>query len=75
MEQFDYVSSRNTSEDRARHDALTELYEADREAAYKAVALALTTYRWWGWTNISNTFRTWLTVVKLRLGFKMWPGA
>lgn len=51
------------------------LYEADRELAYAAVARALTAYRWWGWTNISNTFRTWLTVVKLRLGFKMWPGA
>lgn len=63
-----------TEEERIYAESI-RLYEADREAAYKAVALALTTYRWWGWTNISNTFRTWLTVVKLRLGFKMWPGA
>ena len=56
-------------------EAARELYLADREAAYKAVALALSNYHWWGWRNLSNTIRTWLTVVKLRLGFKMWPGA
>ncbi len=36
---------------RAAHEA------REREEAYAAVAKALQSYRWWGWTNIVNAVR------------------
>ncbi len=41
----------------AREAAMAEL---ERQAAYKAVAAALASYRAWGWTNIVNTVRLWI---------------
>lgn len=47
--------------------------DAERQEAYAAVSKALASYRWWGWTSITNAIRMWVTGVKFRLGMKLWP--
>lgn len=59
-------------EDEAEHDALKQA-EWERQEAYKAVAKALSSYRWWGWRSISNSVRMFITSIKLRLGMRLWP--
>ncbi len=48
-------------EEKAIHTELLAARAAEeakeRARAYAAVSAALASYRWWGWTNIVNTFR------------------
>lgn len=59
--------------DMEREARLTDLADAEREAAYAACSKAITSFRWWGITNIVLHVRMWITAVRLRLGQKLWP--
>ncbi len=66
-----YATRQESDAERDIH--LQMLAEFERQEAYKAVALAIANHKPWGWTSIVSSIRLWLTRVKLRLGFKLWP--
>lgn len=44
-----------------------EFAAQEREEAMRAVNKALSSYRWWGWTNIVNTVRIAIQQLRWRL--------
>lgn len=66
------VGARHETEEEQRL-RLQILAEEERQLAYAAVAKAMATYRWWGWTSIVITFRMFLTSCRIKLGMKLWP--
>lgn len=71
------ISDQQAEEERWQTEkAEMAVYQARREAfamqertdAQAAVARALASYRWWGWTNIVNTLRLKIQAWRLRHG-------
>ncbi len=62
-------------EEKALHTELTAardaLAEQERQRAYAAVSAALSSYRWWGWTNIINTIRCAIQAWRQRRALKV----
>lgn len=59
--------------DAQREARLDALADEEREAAYAACSKAITSFRWWGITNIILNLRLWLTGLRFKLGQKLWP--
>jgi hypothetical protein len=72
MQLSDYVTHAAMEETEQERE-IRLLEDAERERAYAATSKALSSYRWWGFTNILFAFRMWCTSVRLRLGMKLWP--
>jgi len=71
MSDIEWGCAQAEREERQARKAYLEQWELEVARANREVQNALTTYRWWGWTNIVNELRLFIQAWRLRLGGKV----